>query len=177
MEQPRRIPNNTDNTDGQHVDRVYSEITELYIAERMPEGQQDIFARIDHKLELIKKYYRDIHSCYPDGDKRVIEAERLHREFLGLELEDVVSLPEIIDERNQHMLTIDSSEKTMRVVPDFALTTTMKQLDDAVQLKLLLRLGKIASQMANLLSSEVDLHKDYTEKGETAGKVKARYNV
>ena len=168
---------NKENISGQEIDKVYSEITELLKTERVTDIK-DVDARCDVKMELIKKYYRAITFCNikKKNDDTMASAEKLHQEFLKCELEEVISVPEIIDERYVNVITIESDERTMKIVPDCELNSTLDRFDKTVRLRLLIRLSKIASQLASLLAPEINLHKDYTEKGMTPDSLKQRYS-
>lgn len=167
LEQNRPPPKDEDFIRGQDIEQINSEITELLKTERVI-PVTDIEARCDVKMELIKKYIRAIFST-ANKQKRDVEkdpiisaARKLEQEFHQCALENVNTTTEIIDDRYVNYITIDFDERTMKIVPDAQLESTLAAFDRTVRLRLLIKLSKIASELANLLAPEIDLHKDLT---------------
>ena len=154
---------------GQSVDEVNSEITEILKLERFVGTSEEM---CENKVTLIGKYSRALYnlwSGFPDESEHkdhaneVIEkVDELLERYREIPDEDVLSDPEKLDGRFVHVMSISNDPKTEKIVPEELYPQVYESMERHISIRKLAKLSKIANELALLLSSEFDLHKDLT---------------
>jgi len=166
---------------GQSVDEVSSEITEILKLERFV-GTSDEMC--ENKVTLIGKYSRALYNLwddcseeYKEQSKKVIEkVDGLLERYREIPDEAVLSEPEYLDGRHVHIMSISNDPTTEKIIPEEIYPQVHESMEKNIPIRKLAKLSKIANELALLLSSEFDLHKDLTRDFESQDEFEERYS-
>ena len=161
------IENEGEQIVGQDIDQVNSEITEILKMEKRFTFESDMARQIAIKIELIQKYYRAVifvairDKVDMEKDDIVAEAKHLQKQFLEMEIDDVNIVEDLFDDRHVSVITADWNRKNPSMVYEPGLAQTVfTEMSFNSRLRLMLAVSKIAQQLSELISAEVDLHRD-----------------